>query len=358
MSVFSIKKLGQIMEPEPGNPLEIEGCLNPAVARSRNGRDVYIFPRIVAKGNYSRIGIAKVVFDEDGIPYDVERVGIALEPEADYEKRPDGGGCEDPRVTFVKPLDKFVMTYTAFSSQGPRIALATSDDLIHWERHGLVQFSDYNGVSLNSIDNKDSCLFPDYIPDANGEKRLAIMHRPLFPGTRPEDTINKSDDRSINFEKESIWISYCDMKNNNDDYCYFSSHMKLASPTYNWEKLKIGTGAPPVLTNLGWMVIYHGVSNLKHHQGRKKICYSAGVMILSENKPTRILYRSIDPIARPETPYELVGTVSNVIFPTGIDRRDDIGLPNDYDVYYGMADSRIGVLRITVPDSLPLSSII
>ena len=91
------------MEPEPGNPQEIEGVLNPAAARGPDG-ELYLFPRLVAQGNYSRIGIARVRFNEAGDPAGIERLGIALEPEADYERRPDGGGgCEDPRITFVEP---------------------------------------------------------------------------------------------------------------------------------------------------------------------------------------------------------------------------------------------------------------
>src|ERR1700733_13734037 len=115
MSDFQLHRLGQIMEPEPGNPLEAEGVLNPAAVRGRDGQ-LYLFPRLTARGNYSRIGIARVRFDAAGDPTGVERLGIALEPEADYERRPDGGGgCEDPRITFIEPLQRYIMTYTAFS---------------------------------------------------------------------------------------------------------------------------------------------------------------------------------------------------------------------------------------------------
>ena len=136
MSGFQLKRLGQIMAPEPGNPQEVEGVLNPAAARGPDGQ-LYLFPRLVAKGNYSRIGVARVKFSEAGDPCGVERLGIALEPEADYERLPGGGGgCEDPRITFVEPLGHYVMTYAALSSSGPRIALAMSEDLFHWERIG------------------------------------------------------------------------------------------------------------------------------------------------------------------------------------------------------------------------------
>ncbi|MGA7856808.1 MAG: hypothetical protein WCA11_02705, partial [Terracidiphilus sp.] len=101
MEDFQLRRLGMVMEPEPGNPNEAEGVLNPAAARGPDG-ELYLFPRLVAKRNYSRIGIARVRFNDAGDPIGVERIGIALEPEADYERRPDGGGgCEDPRVTYV-----------------------------------------------------------------------------------------------------------------------------------------------------------------------------------------------------------------------------------------------------------------
>ena len=101
MNEFKLRRLGMLMEPEPGNPLEVEGVLNPAAVRGRDG-ELYLFPRTVAKGNYSRIGIARVLFSESGDPAGVERLGIAPEAEADYERWPDGScGCEDPRVTFV-----------------------------------------------------------------------------------------------------------------------------------------------------------------------------------------------------------------------------------------------------------------
>ena len=126
MNGFKLQRLGMLMEPEPGNPQEVEGVLNPAAVRGPDGQ-LYLFPRLVAQGNYSRIGIARVQFNDAGDPVGVERLGIALEPEADYERRPGGGGgCEDPRITFVEPLKRYIMTYTAFSTQGPRIALASS----------------------------------------------------------------------------------------------------------------------------------------------------------------------------------------------------------------------------------------
>lgn len=117
------------------------------------------------ENTYSRIGIARVCFDDNGDPCAVERLGIALEPDADYERRPDGGGgCEDPRVTYVEALQHYVMTYTAFSAVGPRIALAVSEDLLQWHRLGLVTFLPYDGLQFDGIDDKDASVFPVAIP--------------------------------------------------------------------------------------------------------------------------------------------------------------------------------------------------
>ena len=185
MSRFKLQRLGLLMEPEPGNPQEIEGVLNPAAARGPDGK-LYLFPRLVAKGNYSRIGIARVRFNESGDPAGVERLGIALEPEADYELRPGGGGgCEDPRITYVEPLRRYLMTYTAYSPEGPRIALAESEDLFQWQRLGLATFGRYQGIEIGGVDDKDASVFPVAIPNPSGHPELAMLHRPLFPGTRP-----------------------------------------------------------------------------------------------------------------------------------------------------------------------------
>ena len=76
-------------------------------------------------------------------------------------------------------------------------------------------------------------------------------------------------------------------------------------------------------------------------------------MVLSKEHPNRTIYRSSKPVLCPEGPLESRGTVDDVVFPTGIDRRDDLGAPDRFDIYYGMADDRIGVARLDVPTTLP-----
>ena len=357
MSEFQLRRLGMIMEPEPGNPDEVEGVLNPAAVRGPDGH-LYLFPRLVAKGNYSRIGIARVKFDEVGDPCGVERLGIALEPEADYERLPGGGGgCEDPRITYVEPLRHYVMTYTALSPSGPRIAFAMSEDLFHWKRIGLAVFAPYDGIDFVHVDDKDACLFPVAIPNHAGKMQFAMLHRPLFPGTRPEETAVAGEARLVDRDRESIWISYCPMPPTGLKAHLpglFNSHHRLATPVAPWETLKIGCGTPPVLTRHGWLILYHGVSKTAEPgKNGRQLCYSAGVMILSKEHPRIILYRSAKPVLTPESRQERQGTIANVVFPTGIDRRDDLGSADHFDVYYGMADNRIGVARLAVPEFLP-----
>lgn len=357
MTDLSLRRLGTLMEPDPADPQQVEGVLNPAVARGPDGQ-LYLFPRYVGKHNFSRIGIVRVRFDGQGNPAGVERLGIALSPEADYETWPDGrGGCEDPRVTFVEPLGHYVMTYTAWSEQGPRIAIAHSADLLRWDRVGLAKFNAYHDIQMQGVDNKDATVFPAFIDDPANHPSVAMLHRPLFPGTRPEEVVSPAVETPDHEAFQTIWISYWHWRADQNAYepagHRFVSHRPLAMPEFSWEKLKIGAGTPPVLCRHGWLIIYHGVQEAPSSRpDNRKYLYSAGLMILDRERPHHVLYRSPEPVLFPECPDELTGTVDGVVFPTGIDRRDDIGQPERFDVYYGMADDRVGVATFTIPEAL------
>jgi predicted GH43/DUF377 family glycosyl hydrolase len=352
------------MEPEPENPYEAEGVLNPATARGPDGA-LYLFPRLVAKGNYSRIGVVRVLPDDDGNPRGVERLGFALEPEADYELHAGGGGCEDPRVTFLEPLGRYIMTYTAYSSLGPRIALAESRDLFHWTRLGLATFDPCDGIEctmqdFTGIDNKDGVLFPTLLPDHQGQLSVAMIHRPLFKGTDAHETVHHPTPRNVELSSESIWISYCPVEGRKGEphrLGHFRSHHRLACPVEPWERLKIGGGTPPFGVPHGWAFLYHGVSGTPESPGHpKRLHYSAGVMVVDKDDPWRLLYRSPEPILKAERAEEREGVVANVVFPTGVDVRTDLGTPKRVDVYYGMADYRIGAATLVVPEELPSGS--
>jgi beta-1,2-mannobiose phosphorylase / 1,2-beta-oligomannan phosphorylase len=228
--------------------------------------------------------------------------------------------------------------------------------LLHWSRIGLATFRPYKGIAFNDVDDKDASMFPTLIPEPSGRHAIALLHRPLFPGTRPEEKLCKAGSEPIDIDRESIWISYCHSvsKGDEDHHLEFVAHHRLACPVEEWERLKIGGGAPPVFCRDGWLMLYHGVHDIPQmNTGETALCYSAGAMVLSKENPNKIIYRSPHPVLVPKGLLEREGVVANVVFRSGIDRRDDLGAPERFDVYYGMADYRIGVARLDVPATLP-----
>src|SRR4051794_30678811 len=120
------------MVPDPDDPLEAEGVLNPATGWSPDGT-LYLFPRLVARGNRSCIARAEVLVTE-GVPTGVRRDGVVLRPDRAWEHGTGHGGVEDPRITRIDSLGVHVMTYVAFGPLGPKPALAVSSDLVSWRR--------------------------------------------------------------------------------------------------------------------------------------------------------------------------------------------------------------------------------
>jgi predicted GH43/DUF377 family glycosyl hydrolase len=347
---FQLERLGLIMQADPAIPEEIEGVLNPAAARARDGR-LYLFPRTVGRGNYSRVGISRVLFDDHSDPCGVERMGYALEPSEPYEHHADTAGCEDPRITYVEPLGVYVMAYVALGPLGPRVALAVSDDLFSWRKLGHVRFDPdpdpVYGVDFDTYNNKDGAMFPRAVTGPDGQPSLAILHRPVYETGRDLP-------RGIQDPRASIWISYSaldDARRDITELTRLTGHHLLLEPRYAWEELRMGAGTPPLLTSFGWLLIYHGLRGqfARIPQEPQHIEYSAGALVLDAQDPRQILYRSSSPILTPQTPEELAGTVANVVFPTGVDDRGG----GRVDVYYGMADQRIGAARLQLPDRLP-----
>jgi len=339
------------MRGDPDNPAEVMGVLNPAITRGPDGK-LYIFARIVAEGNHSRIGIGEVLFDAHGEPASVKRMGYALEPSESWEQNARTAGCEDPRVTFVEPLGIYVMTYTAYGPLGPRIALACSKDTLTWQRIGPVQFAFMPAyhVDFNLYDNKDAFLFPRPVRDPHGELALALIHRPSnMQGGGGGLHKMPIVPAGVAEARASIWISYCSLARalrDPSELMLWRDHCLLATPEHDWELLKIGGGTPPVLTSRGWLMLYHGVAGriLEESDHQPYVRYSAGAMVLDVDNPRWILYRSAEPVLSPEADEEKEGIVPNVVFPTGIDVRDGTRA----DVYYGMADSCIGVARMSL----------
>ncbi|GAC1496397.1 MAG: hypothetical protein NVS1B2_16680 [Vulcanimicrobiaceae bacterium] len=350
-----VTRLGVALEPS-GDATEVEGVLNPASARSREGK-LLLYPRTVAKGNTSRIGLVEASGPPDRPSF--RRLGFALEPQAPYEVRAERGGlgCEDPRVTFVPALDAYVMCYTAYGPQGPRIALALSDDGYRWTRLGLVDFS---APGLPNGDDKDAAFFPEPVISPRGVPSFAMYHRPMLhvsavDGCAAIPIILDMPAR----DRESTRIAYIPLE---DALCDRANLLRVAEsalvlePAHDWGRIKNGGGTPPVRIDEGWLSFFHGVDGQYDNVGKcSGMRYCAGIVIHDVERPHLVRYRSPQPVFSPETVEERRGMVHNVVFPTAIDVRPGAG-PREFDVYYGMADSRIGRIAVALGESTTMSA--
>jgi predicted GH43/DUF377 family glycosyl hydrolase len=348
----SAERLAFVLEPN-GDPTEAGGILNPAATRDPGG-ELVLYPRCVADGNISRVGMIRM--PEPASTTGMERLGFALEPQAPYELRPHPGyGCEDPRVTYVPVLKAYVMAYTAFGPDGPRIAIAISEDARRWERLGLVRFAG----SANVVgDDKDAAFFPEPVLSPKGRRSLAFYHRPMLHLSSVDGRAAIPMIERMPFEdRESIRIAYVPLGavlKDRANLCSVSESVQVLCPDAQWGSIKIGAGTPPVRVALdgveGWLAVFHGVDAIGGKRGRPTLRYSAGIVIHDLERPDRILYRSPAPILSPQARHERRGIVDNVVFPSGIDPRPDLG-ERTYDVYYGMGDWAIGAARLRINGS-------
>lgn len=338
----TIARMGIVLSPD-GSLQEVEGVLNPASATARDGT-LLLYPRDVAAGNISRVGLCRGVRDGDGLRF--ERLGFVLEPDAPYERRtaPGGMGCEDPRVTFVPILDRYVMAYTAFGPAGPRIAIALSHDGYRWDRLGLATFA----AGIAQGDDKDGVFFPEPVTSPAGVRSLALYHRPML-------RLSTMDGRGAiptlldlpPADRECTRIAYIplepvlhDIKNLLD----VRESALVLVPDAPWCRVKTGAGTPPVRIDEGWFSLFHGVNAYENGNGEFTMQYSAGFVVHDLERPHLVRYRSPVPVMIPEGPDETHGIVNNVVFPTAIEVRGD----RAYEFFYGMADARIGRARLNL----------
>ena len=334
------------MTPEVGNDLEAEGVLNPASGRTPDG-ELYLLPRLVATGNVSRVGLAKVIL-KDGVPVGVEREGVVLAPDAGWERGATSAGTEDPRVTWIEALGLHVMSYVAYGPMGPKPALAVSENLRDWRRLGPLHFvyQPELDLDLNLFPNKDVVFFPEPVPGPDGVESFAMLHRPMWDLSWVRDGEKVYLPAGVTDERSGIWISYvsvADVKADIANLVNQHSSTLVAMPEHAFEELKIGPGPAPVRVEEGWLLIHHGVRGtlVKGVDQQAGVNYAAGAMILDAADPSKVLARTTEPILAPETEAETSGIVPNVVFPTAIEQIDGVRY-----VFYGMADSKIGVARL------------
>ncbi|UOQ88015.1 glycosidase [Agromyces endophyticus] len=344
---YALRRLGTIMSADPSDPLEVEGVLNPATAWGADG-ELYLYPRVVAAGNVSRIARARVTI-VDGVPVGVERLGVVLSPDERWEHGRQNAGVEDPRITFLEPLGLHVMTYIAYGPLGPKPALAVSRDTVEWQRLGPIHFEYQPELEsdLNLFPNKDIVFFPELVAGPDGRPSIALLHRPMWDldWLRPGEGARTP--AGIDDERPSIWIGYVDLESVQRDpaaLAHVHGSSMIAGPEMAYETAKIGAGPAPLRVPEGWLLLHHGVSGAtpKGFELAHGSRYSAGAMLLDADDPRQVIARSAEPLLAPETAEELQGTLGNVVFPTAIEQIGDRRF-----VFYGMADSSIGVAELT-----------
>ncbi|MGB5059266.1 MAG: hypothetical protein WBO48_11250 [Candidatus Promineifilaceae bacterium] len=207
-------------------------------------------------------------------------------------------GIEDPRITFVPELGRYAVVYTAFTRDGPGVALAFTEDFRHFERYGLIM----------SPEDKDAALLPHRIGG-----QWAMIHRP------------------VSSARAHMWISY------SENLSHWGGGKILLEARRGawWDANKIGLSPPPIETAKGWLVIYHGV-----RQTAAGSLYRLGLALFDLKNPEHCLRRGDEWIFGPEAVYEINGDVGNVAFPCGYTIAPDGDTLN---LYYGAADTSIAL---------------
>ena len=336
--MVQVNKLGVILKKTEFT-FENEGVLNPAVIKE--GNTVHIFYRAVSRGNYSSIGYAKL----DG-PMDV--VMRMESPILKAEETYDSHGVEDPRI--VKIEDLYYMTYTAYDGINALGCYAISKDLVHFEKKGIIvpkityqkfieltkingviknkyyRFNQHEGVVEKDISkmllwDKNVVFFPRKINGA-----FCFIHR-IKPGIQIVTGVKELTDLT-----EAYWDNYI---TNLDQHI-------LLEPKFDHERNYLGGGCPPIETEHGWLMIYHGV-----HESLNGYVYCACATLLDLEDPSKEIARLPYGLFQPELEWELKGYVRNVCFPSGAAVFDDVLY-----IYYGAADERIACASMSLSELL------
>ncbi|MCK9220626.1 MAG: pesticidal protein Cry7Aa [Bacteroidales bacterium] len=333
--MIEVKKTGVLLAPS-GLEFENEGVLNPGILR--DGDCVHIFYRAVRNGNFSSIGYCKL----DGPLTVAERWDKPfMVPEFDYESQ----GIEDARI--VKIDDLFYMTYTGYDGTNARGALATSKNLWHLEKQGIIvppiTYSEfvYLAESTGKVNENYYRNHKFYYQDADPEKKMMLWDKNVifFP--------RKINDKLVFLHRIRPGIQIVSVHNLKEitrefweNYFLNMQENIVMDPIFPHESSYIGGGCPPIETEHGWLLIYHGVEETI--RGR---VYSACAALLDLNDPSKEIARLPYPLFSPEYEWELIGEVNNVCFPTGTAL-----FGNTLFIYYGAADSLIACASVNLPD--------
>jgi beta-1,2-mannobiose phosphorylase / 1,2-beta-oligomannan phosphorylase len=301
----------ELFQRHPDNPIltaedwpyPVNAVFNPA-ATVVDG-EIVLLARVEDLRGISHLTVARSANGTDGWSVDAQPL---LAPADDVAS--EQWGFEDPRVVWVAELSRWVITCTAYGPAGPAVYLATTEDFATVERHGIVRHPE----------DKNAAMLPHRI-----DGRWVMLHRPKteFGGARGEIVLSRSP-----------------------DLVSWSAPEQVLQPRDGawWDSLRIGIGPPPLWTEHGWLLVYHGVKDTVSGQ-----VYRVGLALLDLDEPTRVLRRLPNWILAPLAAYERSGDVPNVVFPSGLLHDEASG---ELRMYYGAADNSICLATAFLDDLL------
>jgi len=283
-------------------PYPVNAVFNPAAAAVDD--QTVLLARVEDRRGISHLAVARSANGVDSWTIDPQPL---LAP--DDAVASELWGFEDPRIVWIDELGRFVITCTAYGPAGPAVFLATTEDFRSVDRHGIVR----------QPEDKNAALLPYRI-----DGRWILFHRPKtqFGGGHGEILLSRSN-----------------------DLVDWSAPEQVLQPRAGawWDSLRIGLGPPPVRTEHGWLLVYHGVKETVAGQ-----IYRVGLALVDLDEPTRVLHRLPSWVLAPLAAYERNGDVPNVVFPCGLLQAPD-GIVR---LYYGAADSAICLATARLDDLL------
>jgi len=278
-----------ILTPEKW-PYAANAVFNPAAAKLNT--ETLLLVRVEDMRGFSHLTVAR---SEDGL------TDWQIDPhatlEADLSSHEEKWGLEDPRIVWLEEQRQFAITYTSFSEGGPVVSLAITKNFKTFARLG----------ALLPPEDKDACLLPRRF-----RGRFALIHRPIVRG------------------EAHIWISF------SPDLKHWGDHRTLIKTrSAYWDGHRVGLACQPIETPKGFLILYHGV-----RVTTAGAIYRVGLALLDIEQPWRVLRRSAEWVLGPRAPYERIGDVSDVVFPTGAVVHKETDQLN---LYYGAADCTVAV---------------
>lgn len=335
--MINIKREGVILEKTTVE-FESEGVMNPATIVE--GNSVHLFYRAIRPGNFSTIGYCRL----EGPLKVAERATVPrIVPEFEYECQ----GVEDPRI--VKIEGTYYLTYTAYDGFSAVGALATSTDLKHFEKKGIIT-SQITYPQFREILRTQQSIIDKYYRSCNKREATNEKGHPLYLMDKNVVFFPRKINGKFYFmhrirpDIQYVAVERLDMLTKEFWKRYFQNFAKriLLAPFHEHESSYIGAGCPPIETEHGWLLIYHSV-----YDTPAGYVYNACAALLDLNNPAIEIARLPYPLFSPQEPYELSGIVNRVCFPTGTALFGDTLY-----IYYGAADKRIACVSVSLTELL------